>query len=526
MTGDVSIGRTISSPSVSIMPLIGISSPTEGATYQLNSVINATFQCQPLVGGCGSATDPNNTPIDTSTFGAHTFSVTTVNATSTIHYSVVAAPTIVSGLLGTDSLAPSGGPVTLSAHVTDADTCSLTFEPPIPSPPTPWDCSGASSLTHTTFVVPPNATPTTISEKITFTATASYSDGSSTAIQLATFLTRKGYDYYQAQRTLVTPSTPTSLSCPTATFCAQSGSKGYVGTITPVRVTWLHQDQHNTVNAVSCVSGPPIFCLAVDAVGRVMYFNGNMWSLPKPIQVGTSPNLTGVSCTQLASGASKGCIVVSSDSLGQPILSWAYSATLHRAVALTNLDSPATSGPVVFISCWATTLSAKNCALLNSSGRASYWSGGSSWSAPTPLFSDNGTSEGAVTSLSCSSDGVCLAGDSLGGIEAFSEGHPFSIREPISTMLGSMSISCVLDLFCFGGDAHGNFFQRTSGPTAVPGALPSSSSAVITARVKVRFYWDRSCQGQFTTAHPTTCTAVTAAGGKEYVISGPVTLAP
>lgn len=98
VTGDISEGRNAwtTVPSVTFTPLIGFASPTDGATYALGQVVDASYTCQPIYGGCSGATVPNGQPIDTSTVGVHSFEVSAFNATSTVHYTVVEPPSITS----------------------------------------------------------------------------------------------------------------------------------------------------------------------------------------------------------------------------------------------------------------------------------------------------------------------------------------------------------------------------------------------------------------------------------------------
>jgi hypothetical protein len=64
-------------------PSISIASPADGATYTTGEVVNASYSCSDEAGGsgvasCNGAVAPGS-PIDTSTTGSHTFSVTTAD---------------------------------------------------------------------------------------------------------------------------------------------------------------------------------------------------------------------------------------------------------------------------------------------------------------------------------------------------------------------------------------------------------------------------------------------------------------
>ena len=86
-------------------PAISITAPADGASYALGAVVNAAYTCNdgPFGVGGGTCQGPTNSgaPIDTSTVGPHTFTVTATDSlgngpnTSTVNYSVASDPTIV-----------------------------------------------------------------------------------------------------------------------------------------------------------------------------------------------------------------------------------------------------------------------------------------------------------------------------------------------------------------------------------------------------------------------------------------------
>ena len=78
-------------------PSIGLTSPADGAVYTLGQSVAAAYSCADQPGGSGVATCAgpvaNGAPIDTSSFGVHTFEVTTSDragnsASRTVSYSV------------------------------------------------------------------------------------------------------------------------------------------------------------------------------------------------------------------------------------------------------------------------------------------------------------------------------------------------------------------------------------------------------------------------------------------------------
>jgi hypothetical protein len=84
-------------------PLATIASPRANATYRLGQIVAASYRCDEAAGGPGVAscagTVANGSPIDTSTLGAHTFSVTArsydgLSTTVVAGYKVAAPPSV------------------------------------------------------------------------------------------------------------------------------------------------------------------------------------------------------------------------------------------------------------------------------------------------------------------------------------------------------------------------------------------------------------------------------------------------
>ena len=110
-------------------PTVTLSTPVDGGTYDHHQVVNAAFSCEDDDGGSGIAagycvgTVVNGSPIDTTTLGAHTFTVTATdrqgNESEVTHSYVVVdvtAPTVAS--------AQSGGSFELQAVVPASFTCT------------------------------------------------------------------------------------------------------------------------------------------------------------------------------------------------------------------------------------------------------------------------------------------------------------------------------------------------------------------------------------------------------------------
>ena len=97
---EVILSYTVASP-----PTASIITPANGATYPLNGIVDSSFSCAEAANGPGlsSCTDQSGhgsgSPIDTSSPGPHTFTVTAISsdgqtATSPVTYNVVAPPAI------------------------------------------------------------------------------------------------------------------------------------------------------------------------------------------------------------------------------------------------------------------------------------------------------------------------------------------------------------------------------------------------------------------------------------------------
>jgi hypothetical protein len=79
-----------------VKPTVNITKPVDGAVYKLGKVLAATYKCTDNQSGIDSCmgTVPNGSPIDTSTIGTHSFTVTGTDVagnvtTKTVHYMVV-----------------------------------------------------------------------------------------------------------------------------------------------------------------------------------------------------------------------------------------------------------------------------------------------------------------------------------------------------------------------------------------------------------------------------------------------------
>ncbi|HEV3076927.1 MAG TPA: IPT/TIG domain-containing protein [Thermoanaerobaculia bacterium] len=119
-TGFISYARSNLSPSIAFAPLVEISSPVGGTFYRQGEVVNASYAC---LDSCVNASVASGSPIDTSTSGPHSFTVSDqlashAPAVSTIQYTIVPVgppPTL-------KKLSPKTGPATGGTPITITGT--------------------------------------------------------------------------------------------------------------------------------------------------------------------------------------------------------------------------------------------------------------------------------------------------------------------------------------------------------------------------------------------------------------------
>ncbi len=180
----------------------------------------------------------------------------------------------------------------------------------------------------------------------------------------------------------------TSVSCPTASFCmavdADGNALSFDGSSwsAPVSV-----DPGGNLNAVSCPTAS--FCMALDQGGDALEYNGTSWSSPSAIDPNRS--FTSVSCPT----ASFCMAVAYGDALSFDGSTWSAPVSVD-----TNGDLSAVSCP-----------SASFCVALDYSGYALDYEG-SSWGG-FHLVDASGSSAG-LTSVSCPSASACTAVDGVG----------------------------------------------------------------------------------------------------------------
>jgi glycosyl hydrolase family 113 len=205
---------------------------------------------------------------------------------------------------------------------------------------------------------------------------------------------------------------PTSVSCPTSSFCAEVDLGGDV--LTETAGIWsapTHIDQAGLVS-VSCAS--TTLCLAVDEVGDALIYDGSTWDGSR---VDSVP-MSSVSCIT----GSATCVAV--DVAGR---AFTFSAGTWSA------PSQVATSPLTAVSCATTSY----CVAVDDGGSAHTYTG--TWSS-TSL----GTS--SLTSVACATTSLCVAGDDAGSLYRDVAGSWTSHAKELP--LGVASVSCASPTRC------------------------------------------------------------------------------
>ena len=217
-----------------------------------------------------------------------------------------------------------------------------------------------------------------------------------------------------------------SVSCTSSSFCVAVDASG--NALIWDGIAWsapVNIDGSNDLASVSCSSSS--FCVAVDHSDNALTWDGTSWSAPLAIDAG----LYSVSCS-----SSSFCVAVNAGSE----VTWdgtSWSAPLE-------IDSG--GGGIYSVSCSS---SSSFCVALDELGNALTWDG-TSWSA---LAIDNANNY--PSSVSCSSSSFCVAVDESGNALTW-DGTSWStlaIDPPYNHLY---RVSCSSSSFCVAVDLSGN----------------------------------------------------------------------
>jgi len=230
-----------------------------------------------------------------------------------------------------------------------------------------------------------------------------------------------------------------SVSCPSDDFCVavDGGSGGHAGVATFNGTGWSTSTITDSgfLTSVSCFSAS--FCAAVDGYGNALTYDGSTWTAPADID-GTSP-LVSVSC---------------------PLVSFCMAVDVSgNAFTSTGGDSWTASSGIVSIgsvnslSC----VSATYCMATTAYDTGVYGVGtsqvfnfdGSSWSVSTTI------NEPDLWTISCASTTVCMALEWDGYTHEFNDGIWSSSPTTVDIGSGAPSVSCASASFCAAVDNIG-----------------------------------------------------------------------
>ncbi|MGO9972377.1 MAG: putative Ig domain-containing protein [Solirubrobacteraceae bacterium] len=140
-------------PGVTITPLVEIDAPANGAVYTVGQAVDAAWECAHYQSSTCTATDTSGSPIDTSTPGQHTFTVTVdtypngTPVTSSVSYTVNPAGTAPSITRGSSTIFTTGQAGKFTVTTTGTPTAALSD-------------GGATLPTGVTFLANGNGTAT------------------------------------------------------------------------------------------------------------------------------------------------------------------------------------------------------------------------------------------------------------------------------------------------------------------------------------------------------------------------------
>lgn len=229
-----------------------------------------------------------------------------------------------------------------------------------------------------------------------------------------------------------------TVSCASPRFCLAADAAGRV-----IRFDGTSWSKPATVDRaglseISCVSLR--FCGAVDQAGEALFFNGSAWSAPSALPGG--PQLDAIACT-----AGNVCMALDGAGVGADVERdghWTDAGSLAVSTPQggSEPDSPsavACSGPGF-------------CAALDDFGDAFTWTG-RQWSAPSRF--DGALADGS-DAVSCASARFCMALDGDGVVSRWAGGSWSAPHAIDAADAGLAGVSCAAVGFCVAVDGRGH----------------------------------------------------------------------
>ena len=253
---------------------------------------------------------------------------------------------------------------------------------------------------------------------------------------------------------------PTSVSCPTASFCVAVDQAGDAltwsgsGWSKPAAIDPETYANFDGITSVSCPTSS--FCAAVDGLGHALTFNGTRWSNVVTIDTNPDPDLIlleSVSCS-----SSNSCVAV--DGQGN-----AFSFNGSSWSAAKSIDS---SGGLSSVSCPSNSF----CAAVDSYGNVLTFNV-ATWSAAKSIDPGN------LTSVSCPTASFCAAVDGDGNVVTFN-GATWSAPKSIDPAGGSLaSVSCPTATFCAAVDYAGKAVTFNGATWSAPTSVDPAGGGLV-----------------------------------------------
>ena len=248
----------------------------------------------------------------------------------------------------------------------------------------------------------------------------------------------------------------TSISCPTASFCAAVDTTDH--SVMHSGTTWGAAVTADTspLAGVSCTSAP--FCMAVDTTGYAVTSTGGAWSARIHVESSSTAARTGVSCASPTF-----CVVVDGD--GDASVYTGSTFTTHDVDGSLHLTS---------VSCPTTQF----CAAVDSTGHAITTSNG--WTSWTAAATIDGTNN--LTSVSCQSSSFCEAVDSTGHAVPYT--GTWGSAATIDGTNNITSVTCPVSGFCEAVDSTGHALSYTGSwgsATTIDGSNNLTSVSCLTS---------------------------------------------
>lgn len=345
-------------------------------------------------------------------------------------FASAATLTVSTPVASAGSLPPSGGAITLLVTSSVTATCSASAVAPTqPDVPGSAVTCTAGVAVKVPLLLPGNPTTAPLSYKVSVQACAIGSCVDSTAVTVAEW----------AYKLTITPTSapwgaPTSVSCPTVSFCMVADGSSYVYTTSGKTYRRVLLQQGRLIDAVACASSTQ--CIAGDIDGDAYVFSGTKWR----VDDGLYKDANAVALIGAVSPGRKSMLQwVNAAASGSS--SHSNGAVLFNGTSFLPAIQYNTPGVVTGVSCPVATT---ECYAVDDEGYLTSF-GGSSGPVST-LVSTIGT---PLTSISCSSSVSCVVGGDAGFVRTFRPGRPTFGTVRLSSTTNVIGVSCPTNTVCF-----------------------------------------------------------------------------